>query len=199
MAKKQYEIDEDEYTAAQGVIAAVSKIASNPKAKKLMQQARKLAEPDAIIPDLDTDDLVSTAVGEVKSELAKWREEMAADRKAQQEEAARAKFAKGWNEQKDLLRGEGYFEETITEVEKLAQERGIPDLEAAALLHRKLHPPADVNDAFSGQSYNFFEPKEDEKSYVKALMESKGEDEGALRGEINAALRESRTGQRRAA
>lgn len=198
MAKTQIEIDEDELTATRGLVQVMSKMTGNPQARRLLQQARKLVDPDVAIPELDAAESTSKIVDEVRSELTKWREEQTArDRKAV-EDAEKSRFATNWNASKDALRQEGYFDETIAEIEQLAEKRGIPDLEAAAALYRKLNPPSEVSSPYSGQNLSLFEIKPDEKSFMVAMMASQGEDEGSLRTEVNTALAEFR-GQRRAA
>ena len=53
-----------------------------------------------------------------------------------------SEFSSGWERQRRTLRDGGWREEGITAVEKLAQERGIPDLEVAAAFFEKQNPPA---------------------------------------------------------
>lgn len=192
------EIEEADLLANQGVVNTVKAMLGNPEARKLVLKAQKIVKPDAVIPEID-------AAVPFQTELEKMREESRAltkrldDEKAERE--ARGKideFTTAWENQKSGLRREGYLTETIDEIEKLAKERGIPDLEAAAALHTKLHPPAEPASPSGFGSFNFFEPSEKEGEDMKKLLETRGESEGVLNTMIQKGLADVR-GTRRTA
>ena len=87
---------------------------------------------------------------EVMTEVEKLRDELKAIQSARETEATQrdadkktADFADSWSKQKQKLMRSGYTDDGVAAVEKLAEERGIPDLEAAAALFEKLNPPAE--------------------------------------------------------
>lgn len=199
MAQKTIEVDEAQYLAQQQTVQALSQIVANPKAKKLLLEAQKVVNPNITIPQ-DYQDEVRT---EFEAKLKKQSDEFEAFKKAQEEkeakdkeEAAKRAFVDNWESAKGRLRGQGYQDEGIAAIEKLAQERGIPDLEAAAALFDRLNPPATPIQSGRGYgSMNLFEPPEDKSQaeQMKKLLESRGEDESTLNQMISSALRDHRS------
>ena len=196
---KMVEIDESQLLAQQQVTNLVDTILKNPAARKVFHQAVKTAKPDTVIPEVDASNEVLAVVAEERAARLALQKRLD-DKEAADEAAQRtAKFSASWESQKNGLRAEGWMDEGIAEVEKLAQERGIVDLEAAALLHQKLHPPAEPVTP-NGFSMDFFQMPAEDDAAMKKLMESRGDDEGALRSMINVALNDVRSpGTRRAA
>ena len=193
------EIDESELLSQQAVVRTVNAMLANKDARKLLLQARKAADPNAVIPEID-------AAAPVQSELAEMRRYMEEDRaqraaeKAEREQAAKlGEFQRDWNKQKSKLRKDGWGDEGIDEIEKHAQERGIFDLEVAAAHWEKLHPPAEPVQPNGSGSWGFFDAKTRDDTFVKSMFDSGCEDEGALDAEISAALKDfrSQTGARR--
>jgi len=196
---KTVEVDEATLLAQQQISALVDVISKNPAARKLFHQAVKTARPDAVIPEVDAaQPLLDEIAAERKAREA--LEKKIADKDAAEEAARRtADFQNSWERQKDRLRDEGWMDDGIAEVEKLAQERGIVDLEAAALLHQKLHPPAEPITPNGLGGFDIFQMPAEEDAAMKKLLESKGEDESALRSMVNTALTDVRSGSRRRA
>jgi hypothetical protein len=187
------EIDESEFLNYRAVSGVVNQILNHKDARKLMLQARKLADPTAVIPEID-------AAAPVQSELAEVRKLLAEDKaareaeKAEREQQARInEFQRGWDRQKSSLRNAGWSDEGIASIESHAQERGIPDLEVAAAHWEKLHPPAEPAQPSSGSSWNFFDTPKDDDTFVKGMISSRGEDDNVLNAEISAALKDFRS------
>ena len=82
------------------------------------------------------------------------------------------------------MRSEGWTNDGLAAVEKLAEERGNFDLEAMAALHLKMNPPPAPAEPNGMGSWGFFDGADDESSdkFVKAMLDSGGDDEGAGRG-----------------
>lgn len=189
------EVDEAEWLASKQVTQLFADTLNNPEARKRLLEAKKIVRPNEPVPELD-------AAKPIQDELSKLREEMAADRRERTEAAAEAKrsadlkkFEDQWTSQKSALREQGWLDDGIVNIEKLAQERGIADLEAAALLYERLHPkPVPVEPSGYGR-WNSFEPPQEgaaEDSFMKAMMETRGENEAALDSEIRAAINDVR-------
>ncbi len=211
------EVDESDFLASQATIRAVNGMLANPEARKLLLQARKKADPSVAIPEIDAAAPIQSSVDAFKTEmaaaLAAEREARAADLKSEREalaamraereaekEAAKqaaliADFQNNWNRQKAQLRADGWRDEGIEAIEKHAQERGIADLEIAAAHWEKLHPPAEPVTPNGSGSWGFMEGNDENDKFVKAMIESRGEDEAALQTEINAALKDFRSQQ----
>ena len=135
------EIDEAELATHRGLTAALNGMLANPKSRSLVLQARKIADPNAHVPEVD-------AAAPIIGEMQRIREEMAAERKARKEEAEKAAEERAiataqatLDKQEAQLRTAGWRDDGIAAVRKHAEERGIFDLEVAAAHFEKLNPP----------------------------------------------------------
>lgn len=193
---KLVEIDESELLSLRGVNEVVSAMLANPQARPLVLRARKIQDPRAPIPEIDAAQPFNHAMEAVRREIGDWRKEQhERDQKREAEETTR-KFTENWERQKDSLRQQGWRSDGIAEIEKFALERGVADLELAAAGYEKLHPPAEPLNTNGYGSWDFFTPSEgDQKNFIEKMMESKGDDEGALRAETHKALTEFRSQQ----
>lgn len=193
---KIVEIDESELLNLRGVNEVVGQILANPQSRPLMLRARKIQDPRAPIPEIDAAQPFNAAMEAVRKEIGDWRKEQQDRDAAQQAAETQRKFAENWDRQKDTLRQEGWRTDGIAEIEKFALERGVADLEVAAAAYEKLHPPADPVNSNGFGSWDFFTPSEgDQKGFIEKMMESRGDDEGALRAETHKALQEFRSQQ----
>ena len=190
------EIEESEFLASQQVVQAFQKMLANPKARELVLRAQKTVNPDAVIPEID-------ARVPVEAELAKMREELAADRaeraKAKEDaEAERRKqaFTDGWEKQKRSLIDSGYTDEGVKKIEEHAEKEGIPNLRAAAADWEKLNPPSTPAQPSGSLGYDIFNPPKTEEDDIKRLMESKGDNAMALDHMIAGALNDFRGAKR---
>lgn len=193
---KLVEIDESELLNLRGVNEVVSAMLANPQSRPLVLRARKIQDPKAPIPEIDAAAPLHGAMEAIRKEFGDWRKEQnERDTKREAEETTR-KFTEGWERQKDALRQEGWRADGIAEIEKFALERGVADLELAAAGYEKLHPPSEPVSSNGFGSWDFFTPSEgDQKNFIDKMMESRGEDEGALRAETHKALTEFRSQQ----
>lgn len=185
------EINEEDWRAQQAVIGVVNKMMQNPKARKQLLAARKESDPTAHIPEIDSLSEPMSEIGEIKKMLAEERAAREAEKAQRETDAQTNKFMSQWNEKKADLRRSGYTAEGIEAIEKLAQDRGIPDLEAAAALFDKQNPPSDVGQPSSG-GWNFFEAPEEPDTFVERSMATQGQDESLVMQEAHKALKEFR-------
>ncbi len=174
------EVDESEFAALKRVRDTVAKIANTPEAKKLMQKAHKLVDPNAVTPDLDADEAETKTKTEWQTKFQELETKIATD-KAEREKndnlaALNSKFEAG----RAALRDQRYTAEGIEAVEKFMNERGIPDHLVAAAYLEKQNPPQEVMNPRAFGSFNFVEPPKDDDTFLKALLDSKGDDDSAV-------------------
>jgi len=186
------EVDESEFLSSQSVVRAVNAMLANKDSRKLLLQARKVADPSAVIPEIDAAAPVQSEMAEIRKLMAEQAAERAAEKAERDQQAQIDKFTAGWEKQKAQLRNNGWRDEGIAEIEKHAQERGIADLEVAAAHWEKLHPPSDPVQPNGSGSWGFFDAPKDDETFVKAMIDSRGDDENALNAEISAALKDYR-------
>ena len=174
------EIDESELGNLKKIQATIAKISTNPEGKRLLQKAHKLIDPNAVTPDLDADAEKEKLTGEMGTQVAELKAQIAAD-KAEREKndnlaALNSKFEAG----RAALRDQRYTAEGIEAVEKFMNERGIPDHLVAAAYLEKQNPPQEVMNPRAFGSFNFVEPPKDDDTFLKALLDSKGDDDSAV-------------------
>lgn len=190
------EIDEAELLANRQVVAAVNQMMGNPKSRQLLLHARKTADPSASVPEVDAMAPVAGALDNFRKELAEERKARAEEREAEATQRRLEQATREVEGVKSRLRAAGWTADGIAAVEKMAEERGTFDLEATAALHEKLNPPPPPAEPNGMGSWGFFEGADQEggDKFVKSMLESGGDDEGALSREIQAALRDHRNG-----
>jgi hypothetical protein len=195
MAKR--EVEEADFLASQELVKLFADMLNNPDARKHVLTGKKIVRPNESIPEFD-------AAAPLRKEIDDLRKVMADDKKAREDAIAKAdtdrknaELHANWNKQKQGLRDAGWLAEGIEKVEKLAFDRGIPDLDAAAALYEKLNPPAAPSEPVGRGFWENFGAPTDEDGDMKKLLDSRGQSEGLLNKMIGDALREVRGGQRR--
>jgi hypothetical protein len=191
------EIDETELDNYRRVARAVQTMEKNPKSRKLILEANKAAFPDMVIPEIDAKNEVLEVANAATAAATAAQKQIDGWIAAQEAQKKVDEFRSAWEGKKNTLRNQGYTDEGITKIEALAQERGIPDLDAAAALFDKLNPPPMPASPSGYGSFDLFSPSDREGAEVKALLESKGEDSMALSKLIDSTLTEIRGGTRR--
>ncbi len=174
------EIDEAEFTSLKKVRDTVAKIATTPEAKRLLQKAHKLVDPNALTPDLDADEAKSKEQTEWQKKFEELQTSIQADKEKRESDANLAALNTKFEAGRKRLREQRYTQEGIEAVEKFMQERGIPDHEIAAAYLEKQNPPQEVMNPRAFGSFNFVEPPKDDDTFLKALLDSKGDDDSAV-------------------
>lgn len=153
----------------------LDKLGANPKTRARLLALMKEDNPELAIPEIDAAQPVLDRVEALNKRMddeEKARAEAAT--KAKDEETART--AKGQIEAgRSWLRKQGYQDEGIEKVEKLMQDRGIPDYEAAALLFERTQPKDElIVPSNMGRSWGLFEPPAEDNDIRRALSMPKG-------------------------
>lgn len=191
------EIDEVELRGLHKLKQTVQTIIANPAAKKLVEQAHKMVDPNALTPALDQEKVINEPINAAlarMAELQKTIEDERAERaKADKLNAVGSKIDTGLAK----LRSEGWTEEGITGVRKLMDDNGIIDPEIAASHFEKLHPPQLPSNPSGTGAWNFMEQVSDGEADLKKLIETKGESQIHLDKMARDALNEVRGQSRR--
>lgn len=191
------QIDEAELLQQKAVLEQLNKMLGHPEARKKVLEARKLADPTVVIPEIDAAAPINDAVTKIREELAEDRKARAAEKAAADEQRRLDEFNAGLERQRATLRAQGWTEEGLVALQEHAQKRGIPDLEVAAAHYEKLHPPAEPVAPNGQGSWGFFDQPPAEDTFLKSMVESHGDNEAALDREIKAALADARGQTRR--
>lgn len=194
---KIVEITEEELLTHRQLQSVVGKIMSNPKAALLVEQARKLVDPNAPTPRIEQDKLLNEPVEAIKKEFEDFKKQQA-EEKAEFEKKTRLEALNGTvTAGLAKLRRDGWTDDGIKEIEKLMEEKGILDPEIAAAYHEKMHPPQTPLTPGGSGAWNFMELPTDGDADLKKLIETKGESPGLLDKMARDALNEVRGQSRR--
>ena len=174
------EIDEGEFANLKRIRETVAKIAAVPEGKKLMQKAHKLVDPNAVTPDLDEDEKKIAAQTEWQKKFEDLQSKIDAKDAEREKNEKLASLNSKMESGRRALRDAGWTKEGIEGVEKLMEDKGILDHEIAAAFIEKQNPPQEVMSPRAFGGFNFVEQPKDEDAFLKALLDSKGDDDNAV-------------------
>lgn len=191
------EIDETELAQLRGVRDTVANMLKNPKSRTQLLHAQKLANPNAVIPEIDAPAPFIEALSKTNATLEEVKKQLADDRSAREDEKRLGTLNAKWESGRATLRARGYTAEAIEKIEKeIMEPNGVADHEIAANHFDKLHPQAEplgvgsnrmiFSDVFSADAKKDGNP-------LKHLFD--GNDEAFLQSVVPDTLREVR-GQR---
>lgn len=150
----------------------LDKIGNGPNRRKLLELIKE-AYPESNIPELDAAKPVIDDMGKLREELAALRKQ-GEDDKAERAKQERERSTTDYIERnRKVLRDQGFQKEGIEAVEKLMQERGLTDYEAAAALFERSQPKDEPVLPNYDRGWNFTTPdREDEAESHKLLVSS---------------------------
>jgi hypothetical protein len=209
------EVDQDQWVSLQRELAAAAPhrkfndlVGSNPKTRQKFLQLIKEVNPNVPIPELDAAKPITEEVERVKQEFAekqdKLNEQIAALKKAQEEKeekeslkARESSVNETISGNRKRLREAGRTKEAIESIEKLMEDRGLVDYEAAEALFDRLNPETEemTSPGDLGQSWNLFNSNDEGDDAL--LAKDKNSWKGWQKKEISKFLTEKRSGQLR--
>src|SRR5271168_4993831 len=122
---KMVELDEAEYNRLMALHGVASKIVADPKARKKLEEAHKLVDPNAQTPTLDADRLQNEPLTALQK---KYDDEIAALRKDREDEKREATLARLSADQERgfarLKSAHQYTDEGVDRIKKLMETKG---------------------------------------------------------------------------
>lgn len=200
MPPKVVEVDEAEWNRMQALQSVAVKIAGNPSARKIFEQAHKIVDPNAATPLTDQErnqlEPINKAKEELSAEIKALREERENEKRetslrqiAEKQERA---FAKLKTEQR-------YTDEGVAAVRALMEAKGLLDVDDAVAVFERTHPPqmpATPAGGMTGSHWGFVEQNDASDEMVKQLIATKGEDNYLAERMAQQALQDFRAGKR---
>jgi hypothetical protein len=196
------EVDEAEYNRMAALTAVASKIVADPKARRKLEEAHKLVDPNAATPALDAEKNQLEPVNALKTELT---EQIAALKKEREDEKREQLLASISGKQEAafsrLKSQHKYTDEGIAAVRKLMEDKGLLDVDDAVAIFERSNPPQvpTTPSGMTGQAWNFTDHSADSDKDIAALIANKGDgaaaDAAAMRM-VNATLSELRGSHR---
>src|ERR1700682_2530019 len=137
------EVDEGEYNQLLALRGVFSKIVSNPAARRRLEEAHKLVDPNASTPFLDAEANQLAPVKElektVNDRIAKFEKDREDEKREQTLASIADRQTKAFNRLKTEHR---YTDEGVEAVRKLMETKGLLDVDDAVAIFERANPPA---------------------------------------------------------
>ncbi len=191
------EIDETELLQNRQLRGMIEALGKNPRTAREFAKLVKEVNPDAKI-NVPPPDPLEERVAKLADELAEERKARAEDKAMSEKDRKLAQIAHDRDVGFAQLRQQRWTDDGLKKVEELMEQKGILDpLIAAAYIEKQNPLPEPVTPNASG-SWNFLEPQAiDADANIKALLDSKGENDMVADKIALTALSELRGQQRR--
>src|SRR6266851_4064959 len=197
---KTVEIDEGEYNQMIALRNVASKIVADPKARRKLEEAQKLIDPNAATPMLDQDRLANEPLNVMKGELSAEIAALKKEREDEKREQTLASIADKQTKAFARLKNENrYTEEGIEAVRKVMEAKGLLDVDDAVAIFERANPPAvpaTPGGGMTGTSWGFADVNDKSDELIKQLIASKGENDYVTNQMTTAALQDFRAGKR---
>ena len=185
------EIDEAQLGAYQKVTDELNRLLNNPKTRRMVLQAKKTLDPDALIPELDAAEPIRAEQDALSQKLDALQKRLDEAEEKRAERERLSELTATWEKGRGKLRANGYTDEGLSEVEKFMEEKGIADHEVAAAAFERLHPPVEPVRSTGGNRFDLFSVEDRSSDQMKSLL-ANPDDPMALDSIINDTLRQVR-------
>ena len=197
---KVIEIDEAEYNRLAALQGIASKIVANPAARKRLEEAHKLVDPNASTPLLDQERQLGEPLNAMKSEFEAKLAKIEKEREDEKREAALAKIAADQAAGFARLRQQRYTDEGIAKIEEIMKTKGILDVDDAVAIFERTNPPATPATpagGMTGSAWGFTDVNDGTDKAIQELIATKGQVDSVADRMAIAALSEFRGQARR--
>jgi hypothetical protein len=173
------ELDEGEYNQLVALRGIAQKIVGKPEARRLLEQAHKLVDPNVPTPTLDADRSQNEPIVALQK---KYDDEIAALRKERDDEKRDATLASIAQKQAEgiaRLKRERWTDEGVAAVQKLMETKGLLDVDDAVAIFERNNPtpiPATPGGGVGG-AWNFTDIQGEADKSIKDLIDSKGQND----------------------
>lgn len=197
------EVDEAEYNRMVALQGVASKIVGNPAARKMLEQAHKLVDPNAPTPMIDQEAAQLAPIKETETRLSAEIAALKKEREDEKREQTLASIGRRQDEGFARLRKQhGFLDEGIEKIKKIMEDKGLLDVDDAHAIFMRDNPPqmpVNPGAGITGERWNFAETNADSDKDIAALISGKGDgstaDAAAMRM-ANQALQELRGSRR---
>ena len=194
------EVDEGDYNRMLALQSVASKIVSDPKARRKLEEAHKLVDPNASTPFLDQERLANEPMTAMRTELTDQIAALKKERDDEKREQTLASIADKQAKAFARLKNEHrYTDEGVEAVRKLMETKGLLDVDDAVAIFERANPPAvpaTPGGGMTGTSWGFADVNDKSDELIKQLIASKGENDYVTNQMTTAALQDFRAGKR---
>jgi hypothetical protein len=193
---KMVEVDELEYNQMVALRGVAGKIVAKPEARRLLEQAQKLVDPNAATPMLDEEARTNAPLTALKTEMQAKIDKLEQERADEKREAALSAIAGRQTADFAKLRKEGYTDEGIAAIQKLMEDEGITKVGNAVAIFERNNPPqmpSTPQGGMTGTSWGFTDVNADTDKMIQELIGSKGENGAVVDRMAASALQDFRS------
>jgi len=194
------EVDEGDYNRMLALQGVASRIVADPKARRKLEEAHKLVDPNASTPFLDQERLANEPLNVMKTELTDQIAALKKERDDEKREQTLASIADKQAKAFARLKNEHrYTDEGVEAVRKLMETKGLLDVDDAVAIFERANPPAvpaTPGGGMTGTSWGFADVNDKSDELIKQLIASKGENDYVTNQMTTQALQDFRTGKR---
>lgn len=188
-------VELDEATIAnlsemQRIWNVASKISQHPQAREMMQEAVLVADPDSAGPEARIRREAKERDAARDARLDEFLKAQDEEKNRRESDEAKSRLENEWLSGRASARKAGYDGESLGNLEKFMEQKGIADHEVAISHFERLNPPPPPS-ITGGNRWNFFDVQKEQPD-MKALFEQ--DYDGFLNQAIPAALQEVRGG-----
>jgi len=194
------EVDEGDYNRMLSLQGVASRIVADPKARRKLEEAHKLVDPNASTPFLDQERLANEPMTAMRTELTDQIAALKKERDDEKREQTLASIADKQAKAFARLKNEHrYTDEGVEAVRKLMETKGLLDVDDAVAIFERANPPAvpaTPGGGMTGTSWGFADVNDKSDELIKQLIASKGENDYVTNQMTTAALQDFRAGKR---
>ena len=192
------EIDEAEYNRMHALAVVANRIVQNPAARRRLEEAHKIVEPNAPTPFLDQERLREEPLNALKTEMQAKIDKLEKEREDERRETSlRSTLDKQERAFAKLKHEHRYTDEGVKAVRELMEAKGLLDVDDAVAIFERTHPPqmpATPAGGVTGASWGFADTNDQTDALIKELLANKGEG-NAVDRLAGQALQEFRAGR----
>lgn len=168
------EVEDAELNVLRSAKALIDRFGSNPKTRAQLHALVKEIDPTVIIPEHDAKNEVLKEIEKRDSQIAELRKLIEDDKTERTKKEHSATVENSIASGRKKLRDDGYTDEGVQGVEKLMEERGIADYDAAAALFERTNPKDEpVSPSDYGRDWNLMKPEEKDEDHKLLLKDPK--------------------------
>ena len=189
---KVIEIDESDYNRLTALHGVAARIIANPAARKLLEQAQKVIDPNVATPTLDAEQQHLAPLKALEESVTKQISELKQSQEERDRLARINEIATKQASDKAQLRKDGYTDEGLAAIDKIMTDKGLLDvMDAVAIFERNNPPPAPVTPG-AGSGWNFTDTTAEADKNITDLIQSRGQNDQIADRMVREALSEFR-------
>lgn len=186
------EVDEEEHNRNVALRNVAAKIVANPAARRKLEEAQKLIDPNAATPALDAEASTMGPINALRDELTKKLDDLNKGQEERDRQARINEIAGKQASDKTQLRRDGYTDEGLTAIEKIMTDKGLLDvMDAVAIFERTNPPPAPITPG-AGSGWNFTDVTAEADKNIADLIASRGSNDQIADRMVREAINEFR-------